>query len=121
MKAVRLVDSTLRDAPPAFFAIAEADERRFKSAVMYCVFSADEADVSLHPMQVGRLLERFYGFASCAAQPAEALDIAAERATYHVRGRPLPMKAALIRNAEFARESLLTEIERFGLLNADEY
>lgn len=119
MKPVRLIDTTQRGAPAAFFTIMEAEERMFKSAAMYCTFIADEVDVCLLPEQLGRLLERFYGFTSCAAQPAEPLDIAAERATYHVRGRPLPMKAALIRSAEFAREGLFTEIERFGLLNAD--
>ena len=120
MKPVRIVDASQKDVPAAFFTIVEAEERRFKSAAMYCTFVSDEVDVCLLPEQLGRLLERFYGLAATAAQPAEALDIAAERATYHVRGRPLPMKAALIRSGEFAREGLLTEIERFGLLNADE-
>jgi hypothetical protein len=121
MKPVRIVDQLQEDAPPAFLLVDDADERRLRDAVAYCTFVADEFDTGLTPSQAGHLLERFYGFSSAPRQPAEALDMTHERRLYYVRGRPLPMKAALMSNTKLHREGLREAIERFaGENHADE-
>lgn len=117
MKAFRIVDECFEDAKPSFFVIEAKDERRFRDAAVYCTFIADEVDTALLPTQIGHLLERFYGFEGATRQPAEAVDLTHERRLYHVRGKPLPMKAALMANKALHRDGLKSVIERFASEN----
>ncbi|NTF17601.1 hypothetical protein G6L37_04260 [Agrobacterium rubi] len=117
MKPIRIVDQFYPDATPAFFLVEPNDERRFRDAIAYCTFIADEYDTGLLPEQVGHLLERFYGFVAAPRQPAEALDMTVERRLYHVRGKPLPMKAALMANRNLEKTGLREIVERFASEN----
>lgn len=117
MKAFRIIDQYYDAEEPAFFLIDGKDERNFRDAAAYCTFVADIVGTGLKPSQIGHLLERFYGFAAAPRQPAEALDMTEERRRYHVRGKPLPMKAALMNNKALYRGSMTAEIERYAIEN----
>lgn len=117
MKPFRIVDACFEDAEPSFFVVETKDERRFRDAAVYCTFIADEVDTALLPAQIGHLLERFYGFESAVRQPSEEIDLTSERRLYHVRGKPLPMKAALMAGMVIHRDGLRAVIERFASEN----
>jgi hypothetical protein len=120
MKTIRIEDYLLEGAERAYVAVSPEGDRLLRDAVAYCSFVADEFDTALTPKQMVQLMERFYGFKSAPQAPAEEIDISMERKLYHVKGRPLPMKAALMASKTLAREELREVIARFASVNEAE-
>jgi hypothetical protein len=117
MKVFKLEDYLLDEAAPAYVAVPSEKERWFKDAVAYVSFIADEYDAALLPKQISAILETVYGIAPAPPPATDVMDISMERKLYHVRGRPLPMKVALMTNKDMAKDSLRSMIERFAAEN----
>lgn len=117
MKTIRIEDYLLEGEETAYVEVPQEGERLLRDAVMYCSFIADEFDTALTPSQMAQLMQRFYGFRSVTHEPSDELDISMERKLYHVKGRPLPMKAALMASKTLPRDGLRDVIERFASVN----
>jgi hypothetical protein len=120
MKIIRIEDYLLEGAETAYVEVPKDGERLLRDAVAYCSFIADEFDTALTPEQMAQLMQRFYGFRSVPHAPSDELDISMERKLYHVKGRPLPMKAALMASKTLPKEGLRVAIERFAAANEAE-
>jgi hypothetical protein len=120
MSTFRITDYLLDGEEPDYVSVPLDSAQMLRDAVAYCSFIADEFDTAVTPRQMAQLMGRFYGFKSVPAGPSDELDISMERKLYHVKGRPLPMKSALMASRPLAREGLRNAIERFAVLNASE-
>jgi hypothetical protein len=117
MKTIRIEDYLLEGEESAYVTVPPESERGLRDAVAYCSFVADEFDTAITPRQMAQLMERFYGFKWATQAPSEELDISMERKLYHVKGRPLPMKAALMASRTLAKDGLRDAIGRLAAVN----